>query len=147
MSAAVAYAKAIAGDYSVDANNIAALSPYTGPEDSPHAMYIVIWRGDIGCGGGSDGNQNLVATIRVGAGASFLVDPSLSSPSVAFNVFPYRHYPRLTGYSHNTITLSGLADDPTRNEGLCCPSLPLKVTAQVDRSGNWRVLRKVSKGR
>jgi hypothetical protein len=110
-----------------------------------YLTYAAIWRGDLACAGGSGSSGNHIAIIKVGASKRhYYVDVAHSTPMVEFDVFPSRYYPRIVGIgSDSSITLSGLDDDPEINTGLCCPSVPVKVTVRSDKNGNWRVLNKI----
>ncbi len=114
--------------------DIAALVPYR--DCWGIARYAVLWHGDIGCAGGSKTTTANIAIVTVGAGNSFVVDPLLSSPVVSFEGFGF---PKLIGNTHNSLVLDGFELGP--NDGLCCPSVPVRMTVRVNEKGDWKLIK------
>jgi hypothetical protein len=127
----------------VTAEDIATLTPFKiiDFEYTPDAKYAVLWSGDIGCAGGSGAIQTNIAIVTTGRHGEFLVDPNLSSPIVKFEWIVSRNFPKIIGNTHDSIALDGL--DYAGNDGMCCPSLPVRVTVRVDEKGNWKVVERI----
>lgn len=132
------YSKSISCEYKkINPEDIAALVPYQNLESRYDAKYAVIWGGDIGCNGSSGSFSTNIAVVRIGVGYIFLVDPSLSSPVVKFDI-PFKSAEKIIGNTENSIIIEGLAlgpDDPN-----CCPSVKTQVTVKVDEDGNWKLV-------
>lgn len=136
IEAASHYAQAVAcPGLRSSAWRIAALTPWTTPDDRLNARYAVLWTGDIGCAGGSGTDSANVSIVVIRAGASFLVDPQQSSPLVRFDS-PVRYVDRIVEHGRDTLTLEGLAHAP--NDPNCCPTQRLRFTLKVDADGHWR---------
>lgn len=140
IAAASAYQNAISCSESrIQAKDIAALIPWKTFDDRMDAKYAVLLTGDIGCAGGSGTNYTYIAMISIGSGNSFVVDPSHSSPVIAFES-PARYVARLVGNTRDTLILEGYEFGP--NDANCCPSINLRFTLRVDAKGNWKLVEK-----
>jgi hypothetical protein len=117
--------------------DIAALEPYESGENHS-AKYAVLWSGDIECLGGSSAIQTHIAILINGSHGELLVSPSLSSPVIKFESIDARYFPRLIENTHDSIVLEGLDYSP--DDGMCCPSVPVRVVVHVDEEGNWKVI-------
>ncbi len=124
-------------DTPTNPKRIVALSPYTNFDDRENAKYAVLWEGDIGCAGGTGTASTNIAIVTVGAGDSFLVDPSQSSPSITFDSLT-RYVDKIVGNTRESLTLEGKEHGP--NDPMCCPSVKVRFTLQSDAKGNWKLV-------
>jgi hypothetical protein len=139
LEAANAYAKGVSCvEAPANADGIAALTPYK-KEVALDAAFLVFWVGDIGCNGGSATVTFNAALVRVGSFDSFYVDPQRSSPAINLQ-FNTRFMERLVGNTKDTIVVD--ADELASNDANCCASLRYRITLQVDKSGNWKEIKR-----
>jgi hypothetical protein len=124
----------------VSPKSIAALFPYKNLEDRDSAKYAVLWSGDIGCLGGSGSVATQIAIVTVGPNGHFRVVPGLSSPAIKFEGIQARSFPKLVGNTSDTLILDGLDYNPAGGDGMCCPSVLVRVTVRADEKGNWAVV-------
>jgi len=118
---------------------IAGLRPYKSFDDRMDAVYAVLWSGDIGCAGGSGTSGTNISIVTIGAGDSYVVDPTRSSPVVQFES-PVRYVERIVGNTPDTLILEGKDYGP--KDPNCCPSVPVRFTLKVDGKGNWKLVEK-----
>ena len=131
------YSAAIAcSDVAPDANNIAAMTPYKSFDNREDAKFAVIWHGDIGCLGGSGTSSARIAVVKVGAGDSFYVSPSESSPQVEEGL--PRTVEKVVGATADSITVD--VRDYGDKDANCCPSLRKRLTLKQSAKGNWAVV-------
>lgn len=139
--AATDYATAVSCDNEkIDSTRVAALVPYKSFTDRLEAKYVVLWDGDLGCLGGSGTNLTNLAIVTAGAGDSFVVAPSRSSPIIKFEA-PARLIERIVASSRDSLTLEG--KEHGSEDASCCPSIPVRFTLRSDSSGNWRLTEKM----
>ena len=124
----------------VGAKDIAALAPYAVYQGDSYATaaYAVVWSGDIGCMGGSGTVSSNILLVHVGPMPTFLVDASLSSPIVRFDI-PVKYVDKLVGNTGDTLVLEGW--DYGQNDATCCPNVHKRFTMQADDKGNWKLVR------
>lgn len=131
------YSAAIAcSDVAPDANSIAAMIPYKSFDNREDAKFAVIWHGDIGCLGGSGTSSARIAVVKVGAGDSFYVNPSESSPQVDEGL--PRYVEKVVGATADSITVD--VRDYGDKDANCCPSLRKRLTLRQSAKGNWAVV-------
>lgn len=130
------YANSVACSVKVKPEDIATLVPYRNSDDRFSAKYAVLWGGDIGCAGGSGTYTTNIAIVSGGMGESFLIDPTQSSPAINFDI-PVRYVDKIVWNSSNSIILEGKEYGP--NDPNCCPSVRIRFTMEVDKSGNWKM--------
>lgn len=130
------YADTIACEVSLDRRDVLSLAPYVGAGTLIDTKYAVLWRGDIGCSGGSGTTFNEIMIIGIGAYEFYFVDPAKSSPNVRFDSPSVIE--QVVSYTQDTIVIKGY--EYSEEDALCCPSLPVEITLQSDAEGNWEKL-------
>lgn len=137
-----AYAEAIGCANQKDLK-IIGLAPYDG-KNRLDAKYLVLWKGDIGCAGGSGTDLTHAALVRIGAGETFFVDVKKSSPNIKFES-PVRYVDKVRRHSTDSVTLVGKGLD--EGDAQCCPSLTVTFTLKMDSKGNWKLRNKQVRGK
>lgn len=123
------YAQSITCDYSINPNNLIALTPPTYDSvDYSTPEYVLIWSGDVGCYGGSHSIRYLITTINVRAANTATVDPLLSSPAVQWTINP-NLIKKMTRISNNSLKI--IATDETESN--------VEIRLKRDAKGQWRV--------
>lgn len=130
------YAEAIAclPDEELSGKDIAAMSPLKDLDLREEAKFAVLWRGDVGCAGGSGTMGFHLAIVRVGAGDMFYVDAYESEPAVDAGL--PRSIEKIVGATNDTLILDVL--DYGENDSNCCPSLRTRVTIKQLSNGKWQ---------
>lgn len=138
---AMEYARSISCSTGSNQDNLVALVPWTNLEDQierEKAKYALIWFGDIGCGGGTGSVNPYITIVRIGAGDSFIVDLSASSPLIKFEA-PVR-INKIIRATADELILSGLECAPTDPHSH--PTIPVLIRLKDDGIGNWRLVEK-----
>lgn len=130
------YAEAIAclPDENLSGRDIAAMSPLKDMDLREEAKFAVVWRGDIGCAGGSGTTGAHLAVVKVGAGDSFYVDAYESEPTVDAGL--PRAIEKIVGATKDSLILDVL--DYGDKDANCCPSLRTRITLKQLQNGKWQ---------
>jgi hypothetical protein len=135
VAAATQYAAAIAcGEDMVEIIDVLTLNPWVEYYDSYDAEYVVIWRGDIGCLGGSGTMGIHITSVKIGAASSFYADARNSSPVTKFE-FSSRSFDGVVANTSDVIVMEGREYGP--DDANCCPSMRVRYTLKREEAGGW----------
>ena len=144
-SAVERYANAIAcAGVQVRPSDVLMLS--SGYQGAFQARYAVLWVGDMSCfgGAGTEQAQQTQLAIATFSNGRYVVQPQLSTPSVAFDS-PVRFVSKVVSAGADTLVLEGKEYAP--NDPQSTPSVPVRFTLRADAQGNWRLVDKVKTGK
>lgn len=139
IKAAKSYASATACEVPVKDSEylVAPLVPYKNFSDKFKARYAVLWDGDLGCTGGNVSHSTQISIVGAGVRGRFIVDPLQSSPVVQF-AHPGGSIRRIFSHTSDALVLEGRDYGP--EDRVCCPTVPVRITMQVDFEGNWKAI-------
>ena len=142
LASANSYAKGIACETAeATAKDVGALvpvGPSTEQDQEGVGTFAVIWRGDIGCQGGSSTVTDNIAIVSRGAYGSFVVDAGQSSPQVSFDT-SVSTVDRLVRATGDTLVLDGrkVCDGSTSLIGC---EIRVRITMRQDKDGSWKAI-------
>jgi hypothetical protein len=138
-----AYGSSIScADVNVGPENIATLVPLDRGRSARKATYAVLWDlkycldGVPGGSGTPTGSQE-IAIVTVGDGNRFMIDTDKSYPAVTFDngIHSRANVGKLVQNTETSIVVEGF--EYGKEDAMCCPSVPVRVTLRADDKGNW----------